>query len=84
MELIKQKFSFYQKLHIATLVEKRYKHGVFMGESRQYYEALSSILGRCGHRHHTYEAAEPCLAQMQQMMKSRRHRQGNAKEQVTK
>jgi hypothetical protein len=72
MKLIQQKFAYYQKLHIATLIEKKYRRGEFVGQSRQYYEALSSILGRCGHRHRSAEAAEPCLSEMKRLMKLRR------------
>jgi hypothetical protein len=74
VKLLKQKFTYYQKLHIATLVEHRHRRsdGAFLGESKQHYEVLSSILGRCGHRHRSMDAARPCLLQMKRMMKDRR------------
>ena len=72
MKPIKAKFAYYQKLHIALLMERKFRRGKFIGQSKQYFEVLSSVLGRCGHRHQSMDTARPCLSKMSGMMKARR------------
>lgn len=64
-----QQFTRYQKLHIVKLFERKFLGKTMVHETPFYYEVFSSALGgRCGHRHRTHKAAQPCLDKMQRMM----------------
>jgi hypothetical protein len=70
--IVEQRFTRYQKLHVASLIERTFFRGKLVAESPMHYEVLSSLLGgRCGHRHKTHNAALPCLERMKRMAKER-------------
>jgi hypothetical protein len=46
--------------------------------TKGHWEACSNLLGKCGHKHRSAEAAEPCRERMQELWNKRRVKQARA------